>query len=86
MTTVVGGASTAGELEAGLGNSRTGAAGSGAADTVRNAVVATVVGIGCLATLIVMAVCVVLHCHFTRDKGHLNKHRLSQLLDKKKIN
>lgn len=39
------------------------------ANMVRNAVVASVVGVGCVATFCLLVLFGVLHCHFTKDKG-----------------
>lgn len=51
----------------------------GDADTIRNAVVASVVGVGCVAALCLLVIFAVLHCHFKKDKGQLSIIMINRL-------
>ena len=46
--------------------------GSSSTDIIRNAVVATVIGVGCVATLCLFVFCGILHCYLSKDKGQYN--------------
>ena len=52
--------------------SQSGQGGDADGDTIRNAVVASVVGVGCVVTLCLLVIFAVLHCHFKKDKGQLS--------------
>ena len=52
--------------------SQSGREGDADGETIRNAVVASVVGVGCVVTLGLLVLFAVLHCHLKKDKGQLS--------------
>lgn len=38
-------------------------------DVIRNAIVATVIGVGSVGTMFLLVILALLHCYFTKDKG-----------------